>query len=385
LVASLGSARAAEPATARAIASVARTAFVADHLKALLVRVDVDGKPIYAEAFGESMSGVPATTSMHFRNGAMAFAYMATTIVELADRGKLKLSDHLSKYFPQLPHATKITLRNLANMTSGYADYVYQPEVLEGTVLDPFRQYTPDELIHIGTSKPMAFAPGTNWGYSHTNYIILGRVIEKVTGLPLATALQRYIMTPMHLTQTKSIATPEIPEPVLHTFSSERREELGVKASAPFYEEATYWNPSWTTIEGAVQVTDLADWTRSMELIQSLVRWCRRTATDRLRPSTNGLRGMPQVDGRLQLRARRRARRALDGAKQILCRDRRQRRLPAFAANCDFRRCNVPARRVRRSRECGFRNPEDLRATGRRHGTGYAAGAVALIRRGIAT
>jgi CubicO group peptidase (beta-lactamase class C family) len=294
LVASLGSARAAEPATARAIASVARTAFVADHLKALLVRVDVDGKPIYAEAFGESMSGVPATTSMHFRNGAMAFAYMATTIVELADRGKLKLSDHLSKYFPQLPHATKITLRNLANMTSGYADYVYQPEVLEGTVLDPFRQYTPDELIHIGTSKPMAFAPGTNWGYSHTNYIILGRVIEKVTGLPLATALQRYIMTPMHLTQTKSIATPEIPEPVLHTFSSERREELGVKASAPFYEEATYWNPSWTTIEGAVQVTDLADWTRSMELIGSGALISKASFASAVEPQLIGF-GHPQT------------------------------------------------------------------------------------------
>jgi CubicO group peptidase (beta-lactamase class C family) len=140
---------------------------------------------------------------------------------------------------------------------------------LQGTVRDPFGRWSSDELIRIGTSKPMVFAPGTNWGYSHTNYVILGRVIEKVTGLPLAAALQHYIMTPMKLAQTRSIATPEIPPPVLHTFSSERRDDLGIAASVPFYEETTYWNPSWTTGEGAVQVTDLADWTRSMELIGS--------------------------------------------------------------------------------------------------------------------
>lgn len=71
-------------------------------------------------------------------------------------------------------------------MTSGYADYVYQPEMLHGTNLDPFRQWTPEELIRIGTSKPMMFEPRSNWGYSHTNYVILDRVLEKITGMPLA-------------------------------------------------------------------------------------------------------------------------------------------------------------------------------------------------------
>ena len=149
-------------------------------------------------------------------------------------------------------------------MTSGYADYVYEPQVLSGVYVDPFRQWTPEELIHIGVSAPMMFPPGTNWGYCHTNYVILGRVIEKITGMPLDQGMQRYIFGPMDLTQTKSNNTPQIPSPVLHTFSSERRAELHIPAAIFFYEESTFWNPSWTTAEGAIQITDITDMTNSM-------------------------------------------------------------------------------------------------------------------------
>jgi len=154
-------------------------------------------------------------------------------------------------------------------MTSGYADYVYQPELLNGLYHDPFRQWTPKELIQIGVSKPMQFEPGTNWGYSHTNYVILGRVLEKIAGMPLADALSRYVLEPMGLTQTAAFTTPEIPEPVLHGFTSERREALGIEPSVPFSEEGTFWNPSWTTIEGAVETTDVTDLSRSIEAVAS--------------------------------------------------------------------------------------------------------------------
>ncbi len=236
-------------------------------LKALIVQIRCDGNDIRTLAMGESMTGVPATSDMHYRNGAMAFTYMSTMLLELADQGKVKLDDKLSKFYPDLPEADHITLRNLANMTSGYADYVYQPEVLQGVSLDPFRQWTAEQLIKIGISAPMMFEPGTNFGYSHTNYVILGRILEKITGMPLAPGMQKYIFSPMGLKQTQSIATPQIPEPVLHTFSSERRADLHVPADVFFYEEATFWNPSWTTAEGAVQITDITDMSRSMEAV----------------------------------------------------------------------------------------------------------------------
>jgi CubicO group peptidase (beta-lactamase class C family) len=236
-------------------------------VKAIIAAVNSDGQNIYTEAVGESMAGVPVTVPMHFRNGAMAFTYMSTMLLEMVDQKKVSLDTKLSEFLPDLPHAGQITLKNLANMTSGYADYVYQPEVTHPLSLDPFRQWTSDDLIRIGTSKPMMFEPGTNWGYSHTNYVILGRVLEMITGLPLAVAMQKYIFGPMDLKQTQSLDTPEIPAPILHTFSAERRGELGVPASSILYEESTFWNPSWTTAEGAVQTTDINDLAKSMEAV----------------------------------------------------------------------------------------------------------------------
>ena len=73
----------------------------------------------------------------------------------------------------------------------------------------------------------------------------------------------------MRLKQTQWSATPQIPEPVLHTFSSERREVLGIPARTPFYEDSTFWNPSWTAPAGAVQTTDIADLTTSIRAIGS--------------------------------------------------------------------------------------------------------------------
>jgi CubicO group peptidase (beta-lactamase class C family) len=249
------------------IKSVTRDAMKDYNLKALIAQVTVEGRQLYTEALGESMSGVPATPDMHFRNGAMAFTYIATMLLELVDQGKVSLDDKLSKFLPDLPRADRITLRNLANMTSGYADYVYQPQVLHGIYVDPFRQWTPQELIKVGVSAPIMFEPGTNWGYCHTNYVILGKVIEQVTRMPLAQAMRQYILDPMCLKETQSFSTPEIPGPVLHTFSSERRSELHVPAEVPFYEETTFWNPSWTTAEGAIQTTDITDMSKSMEAV----------------------------------------------------------------------------------------------------------------------
>jgi CubicO group peptidase (beta-lactamase class C family) len=250
-----------------AVESIIHDAMNRYGLKAIIAAVNSGGQNIYTEAVGESMTGVSATAPMHFRNGAMAFTYISTMLLELVDQKKVSLDTKLSEFLPDLPNADRITLKNLANMTSGYADYVYQPEVTHALNLDPFRQWSSDELIRIGTSKPMMFEPGTNWGYSHTNYVILGRVLEMVTGLPLAVAMQKYIFGPIDLKQTQGADTPEIPSPVLHTYSAERRTELGVPASSILYEESTFWNPSWTTAEGAVQTTDINDLAKSMEAV----------------------------------------------------------------------------------------------------------------------
>jgi CubicO group peptidase (beta-lactamase class C family) len=273
---------------AAVIQAAARAAMAKYHLKSIVVRVTEGGSNVFTGAFGESMTGVPATPQMHFRNGAMAFTYIATTLLEMVDQKKVRLDEKLARYFPSLPYANRITLKNLANMTSGYADYVYTPEMLRSVYLEPFRHWSSEQLTLIGVRKPMMFAPGTNWGYSHTNYVILGRVLEKISGMPLAQTLQQYVMTPMRLSQTRSFDTPEIPAPVMHSYSSERRSEFRIPANLPFYEDSTFWDPSWTTANGAVQTTDIADMARSMELVGTGALLSRASFAAQVQPNLVG-------------------------------------------------------------------------------------------------
>ena len=250
-----------------AIVELAREAMATGDLPAVILRVTVDGEEIVTAALGESMTGVPATADMHFRNGAVAISYMSTILLQLVDEGIVGLDDPLATWLPDLPDADQVTLRMLANMTAGYPDYVQNTEFQQAFYADPFRQWTPQEQIAFGLSTPRLFEPGTNWDYSHTNYVILGRAMEAITGEPLATLMQERIFTPLGLANTVSSSTPEIPEPVLHAFSSERRQALGIPAGTRFYEETTFWNPSWTIAEGAIQTTDIADMAASMEAI----------------------------------------------------------------------------------------------------------------------
>ena len=162
---------------------------------------------------------------------------MPTIALQLAEEKRIGLDDKLANYLPDLPHADRITLRMLLNMTSGYADYVPDETFNLEFYANPFRHWTPEELINIGVSKPLRFEPGTNWGYAHTGYVIMGRVIEKVTGKPLGEVMAERIFMPLGLRDTVATVTAEIQPPVLHAFSSERRVPLGIAEGVRFYEE----------------------------------------------------------------------------------------------------------------------------------------------------
>lgn len=236
-------------------------------LRAAIVRVTMGGAEVITTALGEAMTGVPATTDMHFRNGAVAISYVATLLLRLVDQGVLSLDDPLSKWTPELPDADRVTLRMLASMTSGYFDYVRDADFNTALYADPFRQWTPQELISISVSHPHVFAPGTNWDYSHAGYVILGQALERATGEPMAMMLREQVLDPLGLNHTKSETTAAIQEPALHAFTSERRAALGIAPSTRFYEESTYWNPSWTLTHGAIQTTNIYDMTATAEAV----------------------------------------------------------------------------------------------------------------------
>src|SRR5437667_1903953 len=244
---------------ASAIATIGQDAMKPDHLRAVIVEVTQGDKVVINQAFGESMTGVPATTAMHFPNGAVAFAYLGTLLIEFVDQHKVKLDDTIERWMPTLPEANKVTLKMLANQTSGYPDFETDPKWLAAWTADPFHIWTFEERIKYAFERPVQFAPGTNWSYAHTNFMILGEILSKIGGKPLDALLREKVLGPMGLKNTTASQTSEIPSPVLHAFDSERRTALKIPSNIAFSDESTFFNPQWGTPIGANETTTIDD------------------------------------------------------------------------------------------------------------------------------
>ncbi|WP_405790275.1 serine hydrolase domain-containing protein [Streptomyces sp. NBC_01367] len=266
---------------AKQILDIAKAAQKELDLNAVVLRVTRDGREIVTGALGESMTGVPATADMHFRAGSVAIVYMGIAMLQLVEDGKADLDDPISRWLPDAPHADAITLRMLGASTSGLRDYVPDPKFLAALYADPFRQWTPDELVGISAAHPLLYEPGTSWSYSHANFVLLGQALEKISGMPLAKVMEQQITGPVGLDNTRNSFTPQIEEPVLHSFDAERGK----------YEESTYWNPSWTTAPGAVLNTHICDLARSAEAVGTGELLSPQSFKVQLDPGTVGLGG----------------------------------------------------------------------------------------------
>ncbi len=254
----------ASAATTRAkIDALIRNAIAHHGIRAMIVQITVRGRPVITKAYGQSMTGVPATTKMHFRNGAVAISYMSTLLLRLVDEGKVKLDDKVSTWLPHLRDANRVTLRMLAAMTAGYHDYEIDPLLTQMLYTNPFGAITTNVQLQLALDQPQQFTPGTNWSYAHSDYVILGLALEKITKLPLSVALSRMVLRPLGLRSTVASQTPTIPAPVLHAYTGERAPFYGIPQRAHFIEDSTFWNPSWTLARGAVETTDIADMTRT--------------------------------------------------------------------------------------------------------------------------
>lgn len=239
------------------VGAVAEQLFEERGLRAAVGQVLEDGEVVAEFAFGEAQSGVPATVEDSYRNGAIAITYLGIAALRLAERDVIGLDAPLTPYLPDFPEAAAMTPRQLLSMTSGLPDYVPNPGFDAALDADPFRAWTSQELIDFGMSQPRLFEPGGNWDYSHTGIQVLGEVIARATGKPLSQVLREEVLDPAGLANTFSEQSAQIPEPVLHGFTAER----GV------YEDATFWNPSWTLAEGAVQTTTVGDAARSFDAV----------------------------------------------------------------------------------------------------------------------
>ncbi|MEQ9690363.1 MAG: serine hydrolase domain-containing protein [Bauldia litoralis] len=245
-----GSQAAPDAAVFRATVERLRTESGARAVLAGLWQGDAPGVTI---ALGESMTLVPADTSMTVRIGGISQLFLGTLLMRLVEQGHLSLDDKVSQYLPDLLSADAVTVAMLAQNTAGYKDYVRDEAFLDLVLENPFRQFSSQEIIDFATKDgEMNFPPGTEQRYSHTEFTILREVIERATGRPMAELYQAEILDPLGLTGTGYSTTPALPDPVLHVYSSDR----GV------YEEATFWNPSWAGESGALysNLDNLGKW-----------------------------------------------------------------------------------------------------------------------------
>jgi D-alanyl-D-alanine carboxypeptidase len=242
---------------AEKVAAAAKRAMEKYHLKAVLAKVTWGTGEVATVAMGESMTGVPATPEMHFRNGAVAISYLGTVLLQLVDEGKVALDDTIDEWLPDALASKKVTLRMLINCTSGYPDYVAVKSLVDALNKDPFRAWTTEEQLSFVAGKPLLYEPGTNWSYAHTNFVRLGEALSTIAGKPVDELIRKRIVEPLGLRGTQSHQTAVIPEPVLHAYTKERGT----------YEESTFWNPSWTLAKGSVMITDIHDLATSARAI----------------------------------------------------------------------------------------------------------------------
>jgi CubicO group peptidase (beta-lactamase class C family) len=137
---------------------------------------------------------IPDTPTTKFRLGSITKQFTAASILLLEERGKLSVSDPVKKYMPDAPAAwDKITIFNLLTHTSGIPSFTSFPDY---SSLEPFPA-TPKQLVARFRDKPLDFQPGEKWSYSNSGYVLLGYLIEKISGESYAKFVQENIFTPL--------------------------------------------------------------------------------------------------------------------------------------------------------------------------------------------
>ncbi|MFI9345221.1 serine hydrolase domain-containing protein [Streptomyces sp. NPDC052773] len=199
-----------------------------------------------------------------FRAGSVTKTLVATVLLQLQAEGKLDLDAPVDHHLPGLVRGnghdgTKITVRQLMNHTSGIfnftEDATFAQKVLGIDFLESrYDDWTPRQVIALALRNPPQFAPGTSWKYSNTNYLLLGLIIERLTGRPYAEEIERRITRPLGMRATYFPGRdPHVPAPTRHysTFT----EDPGTTY------DVTELNPSWAWAAGEM-ITNSADLNR---------------------------------------------------------------------------------------------------------------------------
>lgn len=208
----------------------------------------------FTSAYGNARldPAVPADPAMHYAVGSISKQFTAACVLLLAEDGKLKLDDPVSKWFPDLTRASEVTLRNLLTHTSGYSDYAPQDYTIPAwtTAIDP------QIVVNEWAKKPLDFDPGTKWQYSNTNFVLAGLIVQKVAKEPFWNFLRDRVLKPLEL---KDVLNLDTDRDHMEPRGYERR------ALAPL-RPAILEAPGWYFADGelAMPVATLLDWDRAL-------------------------------------------------------------------------------------------------------------------------
>jgi CubicO group peptidase (beta-lactamase class C family) len=171
------------------------------HIPGLSVGVMHEGRVILAKAYGVSSlaTGEPLTPETLLAVGSVTKEFACAAALLLAEDGKLSMNEKVAKYFPDLTRASDITLLDLGQHVSGYRDYY----PLDFVHRDMARPRPSDDVIREYGSRPLDFEPGSRYSYSNTGYLMLGRVVERVSGESFGSFLSRRILDPLGMRHTR--------------------------------------------------------------------------------------------------------------------------------------------------------------------------------------
>jgi len=244
-----------DPSQARDIDAVAQEWLASTQAPSASVAVVEGGKLVYARAYGNARlnPAVAATPAMRYAIDSVSKEFTAAAVLMLVEDKKLSLSDPVGRWFPQLGPASKATLRQLLTHTAGIRDYWPQDYVPQ----EMLRPTTTTGIIDEWAKRPTDFAPGTDWQYSNTGFVLAGAIVEKVSGEPMLQFLQRLVFSPLRMSRVTEDDTAPLSsdDPGAYT-----RNGLGPIQPAPKE------GPGWLFAAAGLAMTpsDLALWDISL-------------------------------------------------------------------------------------------------------------------------
>jgi D-alanyl-D-alanine carboxypeptidase len=188
----------------------------------VIVGVWVPGKGewISCKGIGDIKTGTGPAIYDHVRIASITKTFTATMILQLADEKRLKLTDTLDMYDlgVTVPNRDKITIRNLLNMTSGLFNYTNDENFWSKFLTNPTAAWTPKQVVDISIAHGVVAPPGQGYDYNNTNYVLLGMIIEKLTGNTVGAEIKSRIIDKLGLQNTSFPTTAEMPVPFVHGY-----------------------------------------------------------------------------------------------------------------------------------------------------------------------